>query len=240
MDEINIPAGTFLDETNHNRRCPCVLLLDTSASMSGSPIELLNRALPTFRQELLEDPTAKKSVELAVITFGGTPAVIQHWTDVEGMVTPVLTTNGTTPLGPAMQMAVDMIEARRALYVQKAISSFVPWMFILTDGQPDSGPELTTAIQRVTSLREAAPGGKAPKLVVFACSTDPDPAITGRLKAITPKVFELHNMAFRELFVWLSASLKSVSRANPSAPIRLPEPPSQQMTLSEALTIPSA
>src|SRR5580700_10758715 len=151
--ELRIPDGTFLDKENQARRCPCVLLLDTSASMSsgstpalGRPIDLLNSALPTFRKELMDDPTAKQSVELAVITFGGTPTVIQDWTDAEHLATPELRPNGSTPLGPAIQMALDMIDARRALHRQNAIASFVPWLFILTDGQPDPGAELSEAI----------------------------------------------------------------------------------------------
>ena len=37
-------------------RCPCVLLLDTSSSMQGLPIDALNQGLRTFKDELMKDP----------------------------------------------------------------------------------------------------------------------------------------------------------------------------------------
>ena len=38
--------------------CPCVLLLDTSASMQGTSIEALNEGLYTLRDSLVDDPLA--------------------------------------------------------------------------------------------------------------------------------------------------------------------------------------
>jgi uncharacterized protein YegL/DNA-binding transcriptional regulator YhcF (GntR family) len=242
-EQLSIPAGTFLDKENQARRCPCVLLLDTSGSMSqdprGSsrrPIDLLNSALPEFRQAIADDGTARDSIEMAVITFGGTPNVIQDWTDVEHWAVSTLTADGNTPLGPAMQMAADMIESRRALYRQNDISSYVPWMFILTDGAPDQGPELVAAISRVEQMQQVTAGSKSPKLIAYACSTDTREEAMSRLRAVTPRTYKLEGMAYREVFLWLTASLKTVTRTSPGTPIMLPETP-KQMTLTEARTI---
>lgn len=40
------------DDSNPEPRCPCVLLLDTSGSMNGSPISELNKGLQVFKDEL--------------------------------------------------------------------------------------------------------------------------------------------------------------------------------------------
>lgn len=40
---------------NPEPRCPCILLLDTSGSMQGEPINALNEGLLTFGQELNHD-----------------------------------------------------------------------------------------------------------------------------------------------------------------------------------------
>jgi len=45
---------------NPEPRCPCVLLLDTSGSMQGVPIDALNDGLQTFRDDLIRDELAKK------------------------------------------------------------------------------------------------------------------------------------------------------------------------------------
>ena len=55
---------------NPEQRCPCVLLIDTSTSMRGAPIDQLNHALIEFKEELVGDAMAAKRVELAIITFG--------------------------------------------------------------------------------------------------------------------------------------------------------------------------
>jgi uncharacterized protein YegL len=56
---------------NPEPRCPVVLLLDTSASMTGDPIAEVQRDLEALEQNLREDRLASLRVELAVITFGG-------------------------------------------------------------------------------------------------------------------------------------------------------------------------
>ncbi len=56
--------------TNPDPRCPCVLLLDTSGSMSGPPINALNEGLQAFQDDIQNDQLAQRRVELAIVTFG--------------------------------------------------------------------------------------------------------------------------------------------------------------------------
>ena len=53
---FKVIAQDFAD--NPDPRVPCVLLLDTSASMSGEPITELNLGLQQYRDELLMDNLA--------------------------------------------------------------------------------------------------------------------------------------------------------------------------------------
>lgn len=55
---------------NPEQRCPCVLLIDRSASMAGDAIRELNQALLLFKEDLHGDAMAAKRVELAIVTFG--------------------------------------------------------------------------------------------------------------------------------------------------------------------------
>lgn len=65
-----LPFGGADFATNPETRCPVVLLLDTSGSMQGEPINELNRGLVLFREELAADGFAAKRVEVAIVTFG--------------------------------------------------------------------------------------------------------------------------------------------------------------------------
>src|SRR5215831_12907199 len=61
-------ASEFVD--NPEPRCPCLLILDTSGSMRGQPIDELNEGLRVFKDELSADTMASRRVEVAIITFG--------------------------------------------------------------------------------------------------------------------------------------------------------------------------
>lgn len=256
---IEIPEGTFPPNINHARRVPCVLLLDTSSSMlqiresqsdgqqeecsdeegqrisedSKKPIDLLNEALPQLRQDLMEDELAQDAVELTVITFGGSPKVIFEWQHADQIEFPEFQASGHTPLGAAINDGLDMIDARRKWYRQENIHSFRPWIFILTDGEPND-PEnvLKEATSRIRVQQGLDSELNNPRLYVHAISTDNSAKAMGRLAAITPHTYYLRDVAYRELFGWWSDSLIGVSAAAPGVMAQLPEYP-PQMTLSE-------
>ncbi len=87
-------AVEFAD--NPDPRCPCVLLLDTSGSMSGAPIDALNEGLRTFQADIQEDALARRRVEVAVITFGGVVQTVQDFAIAGDFVAPTLTASGGT------------------------------------------------------------------------------------------------------------------------------------------------
>jgi len=68
MDQVTFGASEFAD--NPEPRCPCLLLLDTSASMEGEAMAELNRRLAAFKDELSTDALAMKRVELGIVSFG--------------------------------------------------------------------------------------------------------------------------------------------------------------------------
>lgn len=58
MSDFNqIPFGAAEFADNPEPRCPCLLLLDTSGSMQGRPIQQLKEGLVTFEDELAAEPS---------------------------------------------------------------------------------------------------------------------------------------------------------------------------------------
>ena len=77
--------------SNPDPRCACVLLLDTSYSMSGPPIDSLNDGLKAFQQDLQEDALARRRVEIAIVTFGkGGYQTLQDFTSAGQFAAPTL------------------------------------------------------------------------------------------------------------------------------------------------------
>src|SRR5207302_2206406 len=68
---------------NPEPRCACLLLLDTSSSMQGEPIQALNAGLRTLKEALSKDPVASRRVEVAVVTFDNRVAVAQDFVTID-------------------------------------------------------------------------------------------------------------------------------------------------------------
>src|SRR5258708_772349 len=102
MVSDQIPFGTDSFSDNPEPRVPCVLLLDTSGSMEGRPIEALNAGLVSYKDSLAKDELAARRVEAAVVTFGGGVEVVHDFSTSENFYPPTLRAGGNTPMGQAI------------------------------------------------------------------------------------------------------------------------------------------
>jgi uncharacterized protein YegL len=201
---------------NPDPRCACVLLLDTSASMAGAAIEALNQALQAFQRDLQEDPLARRRVEIALVTFGnGGVTRMQDFVSAGAFVAPQLETGGTTPMGEAITLALEIVLQRKSEYKKNGVAYYQPWIFMLTDGAPDPDSPWKRAAERVRAEMSSK------SLVFFAVGVaGADRAV---LSAITPRALMLEGLKFCELFIWLSQSQKRVSGSKPGEQAALPE-----------------
>ncbi|QFS47691.1 vWA domain-containing protein [Nostoc sphaeroides] len=200
---------------NPENRCPVILLLDTSGSMSGQPIQELNRGLAAFKQDVLKDSQASLSVEVAIITFGPIVKLTQDFVTIDQFTPPTLEVDGRTPMGAAIEYALDFLESRKQTYKDNGILYYRPWVFLITDGAPNDSWE--SAAQR---LRQAEAQSRLSFFAVGVKGAD-----MNILKQISPPQrppVRLDGLDFREMFVWLSASMKRVSSGKVGQAVALP------------------
>jgi uncharacterized protein YegL len=202
------------DTSNPEPRCPCILLLDTSGSMSGPPIQALNAGLQTFKDELNKDSLAMLRVEIAIITFGPV-ALKQDFVTAGQFTAPTLGTTGDTPMGEAINLALDKITERKQLYKQKGISFYRPWVFLITDGSPTDEWQMAA-----TRVHDAEAQKKVSFFAVGVAGADM--GILAQIASRQP--LNLEGLKFREMFQWLSTSLSSVSRSKPNEEVPLQTP----------------
>ena len=201
---------TALDVTNPAPRCPVILMLDVSGSMSGAPLRELKEGLTQFLRETSDDETASMSVELEVITFGGNAEIAAPFAPVNVVNDnpPILDANGSTPLGEALKLADSELKARRRLYKQKGISSYKPWIILMTDGCPNDDWRSAAA-----SMKQM---GEEKRLQYIGIGIG-DEADFDTLRQILPEhpgPVKLKGLCFKEFFKWLTDSLKSVSASS--------------------------
>lgn len=197
---------------NPEPRCPLVLVLDTSGSMAGEPIQELNEGLAVLAQDLAADDLASQRVEVAIVTFGPVE-LVQDFVIADQFEAPRLTPTGKTPLGAAVERAIDMVTARKEEYKAAGIAYFRPWIFLITDGAPTD--KWADAKKRVHQ-------GEADRAFSFFAVGVADADFTV-LNELSPKpALALQGLAFRELFQWLSQSQRQLSSSQPGDQVKLP------------------
>ena len=211
--DINFDDITFAE--NPEPRCPVVLLLDTSGSMAGSPIAELNQGLQRFWEEVGSDSLAAKRVEVAVVTFG--PVLVkQYFSTIANCTPPTCIANGVTPIGEAVIKGCALLQERKKLYKQNGIAYFKPFMILITDGAPTD--DISEAI-------EALSLGEKQNAMSFFCIgvSDADMKV---LSSLSPnrEPLKLKGLQFSEFFLWLSASVTSVSQSQPGEIVPLQSP----------------
>jgi uncharacterized protein YegL len=192
---------------NPEPRCPVVLLLDTSGSMSGEPINQLNQGIATFKQEIEQDTTASLRVEVAIITFGGSVQVAQDFVTIDQFEPTKLTPMGNTPMGKAIELALEQLENRKAAYKNNGVPYYQPWVLLITDGAPTDNWQAAALRVRLADA--------AGKLSFFTVGvTGANMEILGEIAPPRTPPAMLDGLKYQELFCWLSASMKRVSCNN--------------------------
>jgi len=199
---------------NPTPRVPICLVLDTSGSMAGNPIDELNSGVELFYQSILNDEVARYAAEISIVTFGGSANQILDFASIERQEVPRLTAYGQTPMGEAVTLALDLLERRKNEYSSAGVDYFQPWMVLMTDGAPTD--DISQAAARTSDLIQKR------KLTIFPIGIGPK-ANMNVLARFSPNrsPLRLKGLNFSQFFEWLSKSVSRVSQSMPGEKITL-------------------
>lgn len=203
------------------RRLPVYLLIDTSGSMKGEPIESVKVGLETLLSSLRNDPCSLEAVSISIITFDREVKQILPLTPLDELQLPEIITpdSGPTHTGLALKLLCDKVdtEVRRSSSEQKG--DWKPILFIMTDGKPSDIALYRQMIPEIKKRNFAS---------IIACAAGMN-AKTEPLKELTDEVYSLDTMdssSFREFFIWVSRSIETGNRSiGITENIILPPPP---------------
>ncbi|WP_291151780.1 vWA domain-containing protein [Flavobacterium sp. UBA7680] len=180
------------------RRLPVYLLLDTSGSMSGEPIEAVKNGVQVMISSLRQNPQAIETAFISVITFDTSAQQIIPLTDLASFQMVDIKATGVTALGDALKLVSSKIDNEVAKTTAEQKGDWKPLVFIMTDGIPtdDWQSGLNEFKQRKTAFTVACAAGSG--------------ADTGILKQITDNVVSLDtadSASISKFFLWVTASI---------------------------------
>ena len=205
------------------RRLPVYLLIDTSGSMQGEPIESVKVGIESMLSSLRSEPYALESVNISIITFDREVKVLVPLTPLEDFQLPniVVPESGPTHTGAVLQLLCKQVDNEIRLSTPERKGDWMPLLFLLTDGKPSDIQVYNQVMPEVKKRHFAS---------IVACAAGMH-AKTEPLKQLTNQVFALDTLdsaSFKKFFQWVSASIEIGNKSiGTTIDIELPPPPDE-------------
>lgn len=186
------------------RRLPVFLLLDTSGSMSGEPIEQVKNGVQMLVSALRQDPYALETAYLGVITFDSVAREAVPLTELAAFQVPSIAASGTTSLGEALTLVAETASKSLSKTTATSKGDWKPMVFIMTDGAPTDDWE-----QGLKRFQMENWG------IVVACAVNGgDVKVLQRIAGdAVVKLDTSDSSAMSKFFKWVSASVSNNSKA---------------------------
>lgn len=205
------------------RRLPVYLLIDTSGSMKGEPIESVKVGIETMLSTLRNDPYALETVNISIITYDKDVKQILPLTPIDELQLPDITTldSGPTHMGGALKKMLEMVdvEVNKGTSTQKG--DWMPLLFLMTDGHPSD----------IMEFNEVVPKIKASPFATIVCCAAGPKAKTDDLKRLTDRVYQIDTLdsaSLMKFFKWVSGVVQEGNKSmGATDELILPPPPEE-------------
>ena len=206
---------------NPESRCSIVMIVDNSGSMYGEKIATVNRALVKFRDIIQGDSVTALRADVALVAASDRPWVVQDFISGADFQPPVLEIEPAEYYSKGINLALDIMEARKQSYRDGGVAYYRSLAYFLGDGFPtiDTPRELNQVSGRLFQMEENRSVAFFPFGVGIGGMCDME-----MLNKLGPRPAKLlTNLEQLEGSIqWLAHSAAAVSQSQPGDSLRLP------------------
>lgn len=199
------------------------MLLDTSGSMKGEPLESVKVGLETMLAALRSDPFALESASICLITYDRDARCLVPLTPLENFQLPEIKApeSGPTHTGAALKLLDEILDRDLIRGTPERKGDWKPLLFLMTDGKPSD-----TALYQEMAAKIKNRGFAA----IIPCAAGMKAKIEP-LKLLADNVYSLQTMDqadFIKFFQWISSSICVGSQSiGAQGEVDLPPPPEE-------------
>ncbi|TLM67378.1 MAG: VWA domain-containing protein [Deltaproteobacteria bacterium] len=194
------------------RPLPVILLADVSGSMStNGKIDVLNDSIEEMLRTFASEDDHRAEIHVATITFGKNGGQLHQALTPAGQTSwQRMTAAGATPLGAALNTALQLIEDRQ----QIPSRSYSPTLILVSDGQPTDDWQ-----QPLQDLLSSPRGSKASRFALGIGDDADMTMLSAFLADPNGKVFSAQDVRqIKKFFKWVTMSVTERSRSvNPDS-----------------------
>ena len=202
------------------RKLPIYILLDTSGSMRGEPIEAVQSGLQSLLSSLRRDPYAMETVFLCLITFDREARILSPMTELSLFSLPEIPPLESSPtnLGEALELMCRQYDVDVVKSTDEQKGDWLPLAVVMTDGAPSDTLLFEEMCAKIRNYRFAH---------IIGCAAGPK-AKTEPLRRFATEVVLLETMdssAFSKFWQWVSLAIGHQSQTTDLTLSDLPPPP---------------
>ncbi|UQZ90235.1 tellurium resistance protein TerY [Deltaproteobacteria bacterium Smac51] len=202
------------------RKLPIYILLDTSGSMRGEPIEAVKTGLQSLLSSLRRDPYAMETVYISIITFDREARILSPMTELSAFSLPEIPPLESSPtnLGEALELMCQCYDREVVKSTDDQKGDWLPLAVVMTDGSPSDTMLFEEMCDRIRQYRFAH---------IIGCAAGPK-AKSEPLRKFATDVVTLETMdsnAFSQFWQWVSLAVSRQSQTTDLNQEELPPPP---------------